>query len=69
VVNDSNQVPREYERELDAFIYAWYDAAVARDFILSPYDPDAATVRRLHDYFHLNLSPAEAAEACFARKH
>jgi hypothetical protein len=67
--DNSNRVPREYERDLDAWTCAWYDAAVARDFIRSRYHPDAVTVRRLQDYFRLNLTPAVAAEGCFARKH
>lgn len=69
MIDDSNQMLREYERDLDSWIRAWYDAAVARDFIRSPYDPDAAIVERVHAYFHFNLTPAEAADACFARKH
>ena len=67
--DDSNQIPREYERDLEAWTRAWYDAAVARDFVRSPYHPDAATVKRLQGYFHAGLLPAEAAEACFGRKH
>ncbi|SAL72360.1 hypothetical protein AWB69_08793 [Caballeronia udeis] len=67
--DDSNEIPREYERDLEAWTRAWYDAAVARDFIRWPYDADVATVRRRHGYFHARLTPAEAAEACFARKH
>ncbi len=67
--DNSNQLPREYERDLEVWTCAWYDAAVARDFIRSPYHPDAAIVKRLQGYFHHNLTPAEAAEACFARKH
>ena len=67
--DESNQFPREYERDLDEWTCAWYDAAVAMDFIRSPYQPDAATVKLLQSYFHACLTPAEAAEACFARKH
>jgi hypothetical protein len=67
--NESNQLPCEYERDLDAWTCAWYDAAIARDFVRSPYHPDAATLKRLQDYFHAGLLPAEAAEACFGRKH
>ncbi|OUL90001.1 hypothetical protein CA603_18050 [Paraburkholderia hospita] len=67
--DESNQLSREYERDLDGWTCAWYDAAVARDFIRSPYHPDAETVKRLQGFFHARLTPAEAAEACFARKH
>ena len=67
--DESNQLLREYERDLDAWTCAWYDAAVARDFIRSSYQPDAATVKLIQGYFHARLTPAEAAEACFARKH
>jgi hypothetical protein len=69
MVDEWNLLPRQYERELDAWTCAWYDAAVARGYIPLLYHPDAATVQRLQDYFHAGLTPAEAAEACFARKH
>jgi hypothetical protein len=58
--DDSNRVRREYERDLDAWTCAWYDAAVARDFIRSPYHLDVVTVKQIRGYFHLNLTPAEA---------
>ena len=67
--NESNHLPCRYERDLDEWTCAWYDVAVARDFVRSPYRPDAATVMRLQGYFHAGLLPAEAAEACFGRKH
>jgi hypothetical protein len=67
--DESNQLTPRHELDLDAWTCAWYDAAVARQFIRSPYYPDAATLERLHGYFHFNLTPAEAAVACFARKH
>jgi hypothetical protein len=69
MLDESIQLAREYELELDAWTCAWYDAAVARDFIRLPYHPDAATVKRLQGYFNARLTPTEAAEACFARKH
>jgi hypothetical protein len=67
--NESNQLPCECERDLDAWTCAWFDAAVAKDFVRLPYHPDAATVTRLLGYFHAGLLPWEAAEACFGRKH
>jgi hypothetical protein len=67
--NESNQLQCERERDLDAWTCAWFDAAVARDFVRLPYHPDAATVKRLHGYFHAGLLPGEAAEACFGLKH
>jgi len=69
MLDESNQLPHEHGRDLDTWTCAWYDAAVARDFIRSSYHPDAATVKRLQGYFHAGLLPAEAAEACFGRKH
>jgi len=65
----SEQLPLAYERDLEAWTCAWYDAAVARDFIQWPYHPDTTTVKRLQGYFHAGLTPVDAAEACFARKH
>ena len=67
--HESDHLSREYERDLDAWTCAWYDAALAKDYIRSPYHPDAATLERLQSYFHSGLTPAEAAEACFARRH
>jgi hypothetical protein len=69
MLDESNELPREYERDLDAWTCAWYDAAVASNFIRSPYHPDATTLKRLQGYFHAGLTPAEAAEACFTLKH
>lgn len=67
--NESNRLLCEYERDLDAWTCAWYDAAVARDFVRSPYHPDAAIVKLIQSYFHAGLLPVEAAEACFGPKH
>jgi hypothetical protein len=35
----------------------------------APFQPDDATVSRLHGYFNAGLSPAEAAQAPFGQKH
>ena len=66
---ESNELQREYQRDLDAWTCAWYDAAIARKFVRSPYYPDTPTITRLLGYFHASLTPSEAAEACFDRKH
>jgi len=34
-----------------------------------PFQPDDATVSRLHGYFNVGLSPTEAAQALFGPKH
>ena len=57
--NESNQRHCEYERDLDAWTCACYDAAVARDFIRSSYHPDAATV---------NAFKATSTPGCCLRK-
>jgi len=31
--DESNQLPREYERDLDVWTCAWYDAAIAKGYI------------------------------------
>lgn len=49
--DESNGLPLEYERDLDAWICAWYDASAAKGFIRSPYHPDAATAKILLGYF------------------
>jgi len=64
----STYEPPEDFRELEAWTCAWYDELVKAEFVFLPYYPDAATLRRLCDYFHAGLSPAEAAQACFGRK-
>ena len=64
-----NQVTPEYARVLDAWARAWYVEAAAAGFISSPYHPDAATIKLMRDYFVAGLCPADAAEACFGRKH
>lgn len=63
------QLALEQALILDSWTCAWYDEAVGRGFIRPTYHPDAATVTRLHGYFHASLTPAEAVEACFGRKH
>lgn len=59
----------EYLRELEVWACAWYDEAVVANFIRPPYRPDGKTIKRLQGYYHSGLSPSEAAEACFGRKH
>lgn len=59
----------EYARELEVWTCAWYDEAVAANFVCPPYHPDATIIKRLQGYFHAGLAPAEAAMACFGRNH
>lgn len=63
------QLTPEHVRDLDAWTRAWYMEAAAAGYISSPYHPDAATLELLRGYFHAGLCPADAAEACFGRKH
>ena len=67
--NESKYVSLIYEQGLDQWTCAWYREAVEAEFICPPYYPDPATIRRLRGYFDAGLSPADAAEACFGRKH
>jgi len=55
--------------DLDQWTRAWYDVAVEAEFIRTTYHPDTETIKRLQGYFNAGLSPAEAAQACFGRKH
>ncbi|WP_073431614.1 hypothetical protein [Paraburkholderia terricola] len=55
--------------ELEVWTCAWYDEAVAANFVRPPYHPDATIIKRLQGYFHAGLAPAEAAVACFGRNH
>ncbi|MGF6641320.1 hypothetical protein OKW39_008537 [Paraburkholderia sp. MM6662-R1] len=59
----------ESARDLVAWTHAWFDQVIAANFMRPPYHPDATTIKRLRGYFYAGLSPAEAAEACFGRKH
>ncbi|MFM0088871.1 hypothetical protein PQR46_18330 [Paraburkholderia sediminicola] len=64
-----NQPTPEYVRDLDAWTRAWLEEAAAAGFIRMPYRLDAKTGKLIQDYFLAGLCPAEAAEACFGRKH
>lgn len=67
--DESNYVSPMDVQHLDQWTRAWFDEAVAAAFIRPPYRPDTVTIKRLRGYFNAGLSPAEAAQACFGRKH
>ena len=67
--DESKYVSLVYAQGLDQWTRAWFDEAVEAEFIRPPYYPDTSTLQRLRDYFNAGLSPAEAAQACFGRKH
>ncbi|WP_341315168.1 hypothetical protein WN982_07870 [Paraburkholderia sp. IMGN_8] len=67
--DESKHISLTHEPGLDQWTHAWYDEAVQAEFIHPPYHPDTATLKCLRDYFDAGLSPAEAAQACFGRKH
>jgi hypothetical protein len=72
VFDDSNYLSLSYPwglLDLDEWTRAWYDQALEAKFICPPYHPDAETLKCLHGYFDAGLSPAEAAQAYFGRKH
>jgi len=69
MLNESEYVSLIDEQSLDQWTCAWYREAVEAEFICPPYYPDPVTIRRLRGYFDAGLSPADAAEACFGRKH
>lgn len=69
MLDQSEQFTLEDAKKLSAWTRAWYDEAIARNFLRPPYHPDEAMRIRLRCYFHAGLSPAEAAQACFGRKH
>ncbi|CAB3789410.1 hypothetical protein [Pararobbsia alpina] len=54
---------------LEQWTKAWYEQAVQAEFIQPPYHADADGLERLRGYFNVGLSPAEAAQAYFGRKH
>ncbi|HTI18219.1 MAG TPA: hypothetical protein VL598_11195 [Trinickia sp.] len=56
-------------RRLVEWTRAWYEEAVAANFVHHPYQPDAELATRLQQYFHAGLTPAEAVELCFGIKH
>jgi hypothetical protein len=55
--------------ELRSWTAAWYKKVVEAGFMCPPFQPDDATVCRLHEFFNAGLSPAEAAQALFCQKH
>ncbi|CAE6959362.1 hypothetical protein R70199_07197 [Paraburkholderia domus] len=69
MLDKSDPITPEDARELEVWTCAWYDEAVAANLVCPPYHPDATIIKRLLDYFHAGLSPAEAAYACFERRH
>jgi hypothetical protein len=54
---------------LDQWTRAFYGEAVEAGFIRPHYYPNPVTIKPLRGYFNAGLSPAEAALACFGRKH
>jgi hypothetical protein len=70
--NDSNHLSLSYPwglLDLDEWTRVWYDHALDANFICPPYHPDTETLQRLRGYFNAGLSPAEAVQAHFGRKH
>jgi hypothetical protein len=67
--DDSKLLSLNYLRELQSWTVAWYDQVVTAGFVRPPFQPDDATVSRLHGYFNVGLSPTEAAQALFGPKH
>jgi hypothetical protein len=67
--DDSKQLSLDYLLELQSWTAAWYDQVVEAGFVRPPFQPDDATVRSLHGYFNVGLSPTEAAQALFCQKH
>jgi hypothetical protein len=70
--DDSNYLSLSYPwglLDLDGWTRAWYDQALEAKFICPPYRPDTKALQRLRGYFNAGLSPAEAAQAYFGRKH
>jgi hypothetical protein len=67
--DDSRLQPLDYLLELQSWTAAWYDQVVKAGFVRPPFQPDDATVSRLHGNFDVGLSPTEAALALFGPKH
>lgn len=63
------QLTPEYVRDLDAWTRAWFMEAAAAGYISPPYHADGATLEPIRGCFLAGLCPADAAEACFGRKH
>src|SRR5260370_3765958 len=67
--DESKLLSPDSQLELQSWTAAWYDQVVKAGFIRPPFQPDDATVSRLHGYFNVGLSPTEAAQALFGPKH
>jgi len=66
---EPQQLSVDDQLELHRWTAAWFDKVVEAGFICPTYQPDHATVSRLHGYFSAGLSPTEAAQALFGGKH
>ena len=69
MLDEPESITLEYARELKVWTCAWFDEAIAANLMRPPYHPDSAIIKRVLGYFHAGLSPAEAAHACFGRRH
>jgi hypothetical protein len=69
MLDESKPLSVDYQLELHKWTAAWYEKVVQAGFIEPIYQPDNATVSRLHAYFDAGLSPADAADALFGQKH
>jgi hypothetical protein len=67
--DESKLLSADFQLELQSWTAAWCDQVVKAGFIRPPFQPDDATVSRLHGYFKVGLSPTEAAQALFGPKH
>ncbi len=69
MVGESNSISLLSQPSLDQWKFAWYHEAAEAEFIRLPYHPDTETINRFGCYFGAGLSPREAAQACYGRKH
>ena len=69
MLDELEQLTLDDAKELTMWSCAWYDQAIAMNFVGPSYHPDIMMIERLRRYFHAGFSPAEAAQACFGGKH
>jgi len=69
MTHDESEGFPQHLTDLQAWISAWYDHAVAAGFIRPPFHLDDAIADRLEGYFTAGLTPVEGADVVFGLVH
>jgi hypothetical protein len=61
---DSDRIVKDLPQHIIGWTKAWYEQALAANFVSFPFRVDDEMVKRLHQYFREGLTPEEALLAC-----